>query len=179
MGIPAKLIRLVRLTITNVTCQVKVYGKLSGPFVTTKGLGQGDGLACLLFNLELERAIRDSRVETLRTIFYKSTQILAYAGLAGDRKPWIAYKQGKFKPMVAKSTTVPTTNSNLYRRDVQIGERTFEVVLQFTYLGPKVSNDNSMEAKLRKNVGCQSVFLQLEKSVHLKEPFATDEAGTI
>ena len=32
---------------------------------------------CLLFNLALERAIRDSRVETTGTIFYKSTQILA------------------------------------------------------------------------------------------------------
>ena len=52
---------------------------MSGPFATTKGLCQGDGLACLLFNLVLERAIRDSRVETTGTIFYKSTQILAYA----------------------------------------------------------------------------------------------------
>ena len=34
-GIPAKLIRLVRMTMTNVTCQVRVDGKLSGPFATT------------------------------------------------------------------------------------------------------------------------------------------------
>ena len=32
---------------------------------------------------------------------------------------------------------------------MHIGERTFEVVPQFTYLGSKVSNDNSMEAELR------------------------------
>ena len=78
-GIPAKLIRLVRMTMTNVTCQVRVDGKLLGPFATTKGLRQRDGLACLLYNLALERAIRDSRVQTTETIFYKSTQILAYA----------------------------------------------------------------------------------------------------
>ena len=77
-GIPAKLIWQVRMTMTNVTCQVKVDGKLSRPFATSKGLHQGDGLACLLFNLTLERAIRDSRVKTSTgTIFYKSTQILA------------------------------------------------------------------------------------------------------
>ena len=70
-GIPAKLIRLVRMTMTNVTCQVRVDGKLSGPFATAKDLRQGDGLACLLFNLALERAIRDSIVETTGTIFYK------------------------------------------------------------------------------------------------------------
>ena len=78
-GILARLIRLVRMTMTIVTCQVRMDGKLSGPFATTKGLRQGDGLACLLFNLALERAIRDSRVETTGTIFYRSTQILAYA----------------------------------------------------------------------------------------------------
>ena len=70
-GIPAKLIRLVRMTMINVTCQVRVVGKLSGPFATTKGLRQGNGLACLLFNMALERAIRDSRVETTGTIFYE------------------------------------------------------------------------------------------------------------
>ena len=63
-GIPAKLIRLVKMTMTTVTCQVKVHGKLSRPFATTIGLRQGDGLACLLFNLALERTIRDSRMET-------------------------------------------------------------------------------------------------------------------
>ena len=66
------------MSMTNVTCQVKVDGKLSGPFAITKDLCQGNGLAGLLFNLALERAIRDSRVETTGAIFYKSTQILAY-----------------------------------------------------------------------------------------------------
>ena len=31
----------------------------------------------------------------------------------------------------------------------------------------------------RKDAGCQTVILQPEKSAHLKEPVATDEAGTI
>ena len=51
--------------------------------------------------------------------------------------------------MVATSAGLPTNNPNLRRRDVQIGERTFEVVPEFTYLGSKVSNDNSMEVELR------------------------------
>ena len=36
-------------------------------------LRQRDGLVCLLFNLALERAIRDSKVETTGTIFNKPT----------------------------------------------------------------------------------------------------------
>ena len=67
--------------------------KLSGPFATTEGLRQGDGLTCLLFNLAVERAIRDSRVETTGTIFYKSTQNLAYADdidISGLRLSYVA-----------------------------------------------------------------------------------------
>ena len=71
-GVPTKLIRLVRITMTNVTCQVRVDGKLTEPFAATKGLRQGDGLACLLFNLALERTIHNSRAETTGTIFHKS-----------------------------------------------------------------------------------------------------------
>ena len=57
--------------------------------------------------------------------------------------------EAKTKLMVATSAGLPINNQNLCRRDVQIGERTFEVVPEFTYLGSKVSNDNSMEAELR------------------------------
>ena len=119
-----------------------------------KGLRQGDGPACLLFNLALERAIRDSRVETTGTIFYKSTQILVYADdidIIGLRLSYVAeayqgiehaaenlglqINEAKTKLMVASSAGPPINNHNLRRRDVQIGERTFEVVPQFTYLG--------------------------------------------
>ena len=48
------------------------------------------------------------------------------------------------KLMVA--TALPISNPNLRGRDMQIGESTFEVVPEFTYLGSKV---NSMEDELR------------------------------
>ena len=142
------------MTMTNVTCQVRVDGNLSGPFVTTKGLRSGDGLACLLLNLALEKAIRDSRVETTGTIFYKTTQILAYADdidIIGLRLSYVAeayqgieqvaeslglqIDEAKTKLMMATSSDLPTNNQNLRRRDVQIDERTFEVVPQFISLG--------------------------------------------
>ena len=107
-------------------------GKLSGPFATTKGLRQEDGLACLLFILALERAIRDSRVETTGTIFYKSTQILAYADdidIIGLRLSYVAdayqgieqaaenlglqINEAKAKLMVATSAGLPINNQNL------------------------------------------------------------------
>jgi sorting nexin-29 len=43
------------------------------------GLRQGDVLACLLLNVTLEKILRDSGIQTSRTIFYKPVQLLAYA----------------------------------------------------------------------------------------------------
>ena len=115
----------------------------------------------------IERAIHDSRVETTGTIFYKSTQILAYADdidIIGLRLSYVAeayqgieqpaenlglqINEAKTTLIVATSATLPTINLNLRRRDVQIGERTFEVVPEFTFLGSKVSNDNSQRRGL-------------------------------
>ena len=75
------------MNMTNITCRMKVDGKLSGPFAKVCAR-----LACLLFNLALERAIRDSRVETTGTIFYKSTQILTcidYIDIIGLRLSYV------------------------------------------------------------------------------------------
>jgi sorting nexin-29 len=44
-----------------------------------KGVRQGDPLACLLFNISLEKVIRDAEIETRGTIFNKSVQTVAYA----------------------------------------------------------------------------------------------------
>lgn len=54
----------------------------------------------------------------------------------------------------------------------------FEVVPKFTYIGSKVSTDNSIEAELYARMLAANI-LQPEKSFHLKEPVVTVEAGTI
>jgi len=41
-GIPMKLVRLARMTLTNTNSKVKIQGKLSPSFETTTGLRQGD-----------------------------------------------------------------------------------------------------------------------------------------
>jgi len=46
---------------------------------TIWGVKQGDALACLLFNIALEKVIRDWGIQTRETIFFKSVQILAHA----------------------------------------------------------------------------------------------------
>ena len=39
---------------------------------------QGDALACLLFNLALEKAMRDAGIDSSRTVFNRLVQVLGY-----------------------------------------------------------------------------------------------------
>jgi sorting nexin-29 len=48
---------------------VKLRYLLSQQFDIRKGVRQGDPLACILFNIRLEKVIRDAEVETRDTIF--------------------------------------------------------------------------------------------------------------
>ena len=70
-GIPSKLIRLVTTTMTNVQCSVQIQSHLSEPISTTCGVKQGDALACLLFNIALEKVIQDSGIQSIGTIFLR------------------------------------------------------------------------------------------------------------
>jgi sorting nexin-29 len=77
--IPRKMIALVKATTKNTKCRVKIQNRLSEPITVKNGVRQGGALACLLFNIALEKVIRDAAVNIRGTLFYKSVQILAYA----------------------------------------------------------------------------------------------------
>lgn len=44
-----------------------------------RGLRQGDGLSCLLFNIDLEGVIRRLEIDTSGAIFTKSVQLFGFA----------------------------------------------------------------------------------------------------
>jgi sorting nexin-29 len=79
LNIPQKLTALVMTTMNNIHCQVKKQKRFSEPINVKNGVRQGDALACLLFNIALEKVFSDAAVNIRGTIFYKSVQILAYA----------------------------------------------------------------------------------------------------
>ena len=70
LGIPAKLIRLCRMTLIN-SCS-------SEPFDTVRGFKQGDPLSCDLINFLMESVLRKADVNRNGTIFYKGVQLFAY-----------------------------------------------------------------------------------------------------
>jgi sorting nexin-29 len=115
---------------------------------------QGDALACLLFNIALEKVIRDSGIQTRGTIFFKTVKILAYAddidlmartfpGLneafsnleKSARNMGLVINQEKTVYLHSgKDTTLP--------QDLVIGNYMFKRVDNFKYLGTMVNKMN-------------------------------------
>ena len=58
LGIPKKLVRLIKVCLTETYSRVRVGKNLSDMFPIRNGLKQGDALSPLLFNFALEYAIR-------------------------------------------------------------------------------------------------------------------------
>ena len=164
-GIPAKLIRLCRMTLSNTCSSVKVGNDLSETFNTERGFRQGDPLSCDLFNIIMEGILRKAGVHRNGTIFYKGVQLLAYADdidIIGrtkrdvtaaftaiekeSAKVGLAVNEGKTKYMLPAGRGARRLGSH-----VSTGEYNFEVVKEFTYLGTAVNsnNDVSMEIKRR------------------------------
>lgn len=79
LGVPKKLIRLVRMTLKQTNYKVTSNACVSEKFSVNKGLRQGDPISTTLFNLTLEKVIRDTQLKTKGTIFNQRVQVLAYA----------------------------------------------------------------------------------------------------
>ena len=164
-GVPAKLVRLCKMTLSNSSSSVKVGNNLSEPFNTVRGFRQGDPLSCNLFNFAMEGVLRKAGVHRNGTIFYKSVQLLAYADdidIIGrckrdvtaafsaiekeSAKVGLAVNEGKTKYMLATAR-----NTRRIGTHVSADGYTFEVVPEFIYLGTSVNttNDISLEIKRR------------------------------
>jgi len=63
LGIPAKLVRLVKACVQHSKCKVKFNGELSEDFSVETGLRQGDALSPTLFNIALESVVREVLVD--------------------------------------------------------------------------------------------------------------------
>jgi len=73
------LIRLIKVTMNDFTCHIKIGLMIADGFKVGNGLKQGDGLAPNLFNITLVYVIKELSVEVRSTILYETVPLIGYA----------------------------------------------------------------------------------------------------
>jgi hypothetical protein len=164
-GIPPKLVKLTHLTMQNLSSCVRIEGENSTFFDINNGLRQGDALACLLFNIALEKAIRQLNIRMNGTIFNRSTQILAFADdivIVGrsmrdmvqcfTRLADAASELGLVVNEEKTKYMLVSKNPRNIQEIIQINNHTFEQVKEFTYLGSLVNATNTTSDEIKRRI---------------------------
>ncbi|XP_073972976.1 uncharacterized protein [Rhodnius prolixus] len=153
------------MTMSGAECFVRVQADLSEKFMPNKGLRQGDALACLLFNLALEKAVRDSGIQASGTLLNKTAQLLAFAdgidiiakSMNAVIEAFLALEmEARRLGLVvneAKTKYVPTGySSTVQEQQLKIAHYKFETVKEFGYLGSLVSSENQESLEIKRRI---------------------------
>ncbi|XP_065081445.1 uncharacterized protein LOC135704008 [Ochlerotatus camptorhynchus] len=142
-----------------VQCCVKISGALSDSFENHKGLQQGNGHFCLLFNIALEGVMKRAGFNMRGTIFNKSSKFICFADdldIVGRTFQAVAEQYTRLKREAEKVGLKVNTSKTKYLlaggterdtaridRSVTIDGDEFEVVDEFVYLGSLVTSNNN------------------------------------
>jgi hypothetical protein len=163
--------------------KVKEQRNLTEEFVSNRGLRQGDALSTQLFNLILEKAIRNIEINHGGSIYNRTLQYLAYTDDVNLVSRSALMLSETFKQLEAESknagliineskTKYIIDSRNKVRfwnvRSLNVGSYKFERVDKFKYLGSLVTknSENFTEIKIRIAAGnrCYFSLIKLLKS---------------
>jgi len=162
-GVSRKLVRVIKLCLTETYSRVWVGKNLSDWFPVRNGLKQGDALSPLLFNFALEWAIRRVQVNQDGVKLNGTHQLLAYADdvniLGGSvhtvkenaEALVVAAKEIGLEVNTDKTKyMVMSRDQNAGRtHSMMIVNSSFERVDEFKYLGTTLTNQYSIQEEIK------------------------------
>jgi hypothetical protein len=141
---------------------LRIQSHLSESLNVKNGLRQSDALACLLFNIALEKVVHESNIQTRGTIFLKTTQILAYADdidimsctMMGLNESFISFEKSACQMGLVinqeKTVYMYSGRKENSLELLSLGEYVFCRVDNFNYLGSNINRENSRMVEMKR-----------------------------
>ena len=159
---PMKLVRLIKMCLTETYSRARIGKNLSVMFPVRNGLKQGDALSPLLFNFTLEYIIRPVQVNQDALILNGTHQLLVYdyVNILGGSVHTVKKKAEAFtvaSKEIGLDVNADKTKCVVMSRD-QNAERSynmktdnssFEMVEEFKCLGTTLTNQNSVHEEIK------------------------------
>ena len=164
-GIPKKLVRLVNMAMENNKAKVIMDGNVGKDFDVKQGVRQGDGLSAVLFNLALDKVIKELKLKG--NILYKSKQACVYAddialiarNVASLQEMLVTIKEigMKYGLNINEAKTKymkmePKLGNIRQTTNIKLDEYTFERVTNFKYLGVIVNNKADIKQEISNRI---------------------------
>lgn len=159
--IPAKLKKLLIMLTTKTAATVITRRGETEEFKINKGVRQGDTLSAAIFTIALDHILRN--IDTKGTIKNRGVQVVAYA----DDLTIIAKQQTALKETVqeiieegkkigleinTKKTKIMTTTKEEQKREIKLGNNTYECVQKFKYLGVTLNCEGNNDEEINERI---------------------------